>query len=236
MTEALEKELGYRFSDQQLLITALTHPTFVNEHPDAAPHYERLEFLGDAVVGLLAAEALFATHPDKREGELSRMRAQLVCRPELALRADELQLGRHVRVGQSLADAETGPGETVLSNAFEALVGALMLDGGLDEVRKVIGPRLLSTVGARQISSLRDAKTELQEAAHRQSWAPPTYVLSETRGPAHNRQYVVEVTCGPLVRLRGIGTSKKRAEQVCAGRALEAMSRAIAPSESNDNG
>lgn len=219
----LEARLKHFFTKPQLLLTALSHASFVNENRrEAAPEtYERLEFVGDAVLGLVCAELLFLALPQAPEGELSRRRAQLVRQETLATLAGELGLAAFVRVGQGHRQSPEALGASILADVFEAVMGALYLDGGFDAVRRALGPRLQNAI--EKIPLPHDFKTHLQEEVHRLGLGVPVYEVEATQGPAHARQFFCAVRLEHTVYGRGVGTSKKTAEQICAQSALLAL-------------
>lgn len=220
----LEKRIGRRFQEQHLLLEALTHRSYVYETPnqEIAPN-ERLEFLGDAILAFLSAESLFRTYPTLSEGELTDTRAALVKTPTLASFARDLHLGEYLRLGRGEERSGGRRRDPLLAAAFEALLGALYLDRGLDAVRLFLLP-LLEQEGQRVISigRLKDDKSLLQEMAQAHLSVTPNYRVVAEEGPAHNRQYTVEVVLGSEVVGRGQGRNKQRAEQEAARLALEA--------------
>jgi len=220
----LERRLGHRFRDRDLLETALTHRSFAHER-GGGEHYERLEFLGDAVLGLVAAERLYRLHPDDPEGELSKRKAFLVSREVLAGRARELGLGEALRLG--VGEERTGGREktSLLADAMEALIGAVYLDGGLAAAREVV-EALLAAGAARQAHGARDPKTRLQEVAQGRGWGLPVYRVLDATGPDHAKRFRVECRLRGEAVGTGEGRSKKAAEQAAAAAALETLARA----------
>jgi len=216
---ALALKLGHAFADDGLLRQALTHSTFANEQPGGTPSYERLEFLGDAVLQLLVSEHLYTAMPHAPEGELSRRRAQLVREPTLAALAQTLELNTCVRVGGGQRPEDVP--KSVLADIVEAVLAAVYLDGGLDAVRRTFAPlwTTLVELGQQHI----DYKTRLQEACHRLRLDAPRYQVTAVSGPAHARSFHLTLSVGPDLTTQGVGTSKKAAEQLCARQALEAL-------------
>ena len=235
----LESALGYRFANPELLLRALTHRSLANERTlegaeeeAAAGDNERLEFLGDAVVGLVVAEAMFLLHPEWREGELTRVRAQLVSRQHMAEVATTLELGRHLLLSKGEDRSGLRRKNTVLSNTMEAVIGAVFLDGGLDPVRAFVRRHVMGeTVEhlARELQSgaaLGNYKSALQEYLQAEHAGVPVYRVKSESGPDHRKRFLVEVRLRaaesepgkPLAR--GIGSTKKHAEQDAARRAL----------------
>lgn len=219
----LEKRLGHRFKRPDLLDLALTHRSWANEKGEPE-HYERLEFLGDAVLGLVTAEWLYERHPELPEGELSKLKAQLVSRASLAQYASErLELGESLKlgVGEERSGGRTKP--SLLADSLEALFGAVHLDGGFDAARSVILSLLEETGGERQQLLESDAKTRLQEVTQALGLDLPEYKLVDSAGPDHNKVFTVECWVGGEPSGRGEGPSKKVAEQKAAADALAGM-------------
>jgi len=238
----LERELGYAFATPELLVRALTHRSLAQESAqqkpelaaDGAGDNERLEFLGDAVLGLVAAEVLFAAHPEWNEGELTRVRAQLVSRQHLASVANGIGLGGFLRLSRGEKDGGLRQKATVLSNAMEAVIGALFLDGGLEPVRAFVSRRVMGEAAellaeeVRAGAALGNYKSALQERLQATHAGMPVYRVRRESGPDHHKRFLVEVhlkTAGePGAALaRGTGSTKKRAEQDAARRALEKL-------------
>ncbi len=221
--DALEQKLGYQFNDRGLLEHALTHSSYANEHRNLGlTSNERLEFLGDSVLGMVAAERLFQEHPDMPEGELTRTRAALVCEGALHQVALSLGLGKYLRLGRG-EDAGGGRQRpSILADATEAVLAAVYLDGGMEAVRPIIRRLILDREGER--SSGRDYKTALQELVQRTPGVAIAYRLVEESGPDHARVFRMEVTVGREVAGQGAGRTKKEAEQQAAKAALERLS------------
>jgi len=215
---------GYRFRDRGLLAAALTHSSYLHEHPDehGLEDFERLEFLGDAVVDLVIGEELYRRYPQATEGELTAMRSQLVSGVPLAQVAQRLGLPDRARLGRG--EAETGGRGRVGLGAslFESIVGALYLDGGFDGARSFILTTMADIVDATGAGAVRSPKTVLQEWAQGHSLPLPTYRIVETTGPEHSRGFVVEVDLGDL-HARGIGRSKREAQENAAQALLETV-------------
>ncbi len=211
--------LGHRFRDEALLLEALTHTTYANEHPRARAN-ERLEFLGDSVVGMVIAAHLYERYSDLPEGELTKIRAAVVCEPSLASRARALGLGKYMRFGRG--ESVTGRDrDSTLSDGFEALVGALYLDGGLEAAQRFVLRELGPLVEAARKGLVRvDYKTQLQELLQRQGAAAPQYRLLVEEGPAHLRRFQVGVYFQGRLLGTGWGRNKKEAEQEAARQAL----------------
>jgi len=216
----LEKRLGYRFKRLDLLELSLTHRSWANEQ-GIPEHYERLEFLGDAVLGLVTAEWLYAEYPELPEGELSKRKAQLVSSNTLAKHARELDLGEALRIGVG-EDRSGGRTKTsLLADSMEAVFGAVYLDGGLEAARRTILAMVESAHHEHSKQAVTDAKTQLQEIVQALGWDLPEYRLTETLGPDHDKTFIVEcrLVAGDLSG-HGEGPSKKLAEQRAAADAL----------------
>ena len=218
--EALERVLGHTFQDKALLETALTHTSFANEARHGTKHNERLEFLGDSVLSIVVAEYLF-THSSLPEGDLTRMRASLVCEAALFTFAQKIGLGRWLRLGHG---EEMGGGRTrpsVVSDAFEAVIAALYLDGGIDAARAFILPFVTSALTKQ--SAEEDYKTKLQEVVQQNPSERLRYVVASQTGPDHDKHFVVEVHLNSNCIGSGEGHYKKQAEQAAAKEALALM-------------
>ena len=221
----LETKLGYVFHRPELLENALYHSSYANEHRGTGiSSNERLEFLGDAVLGFVTAEYLYAKHPDMPEGDLTRIRAALVCEESLHEVAQYLGLGKYLRLGRG---EELGGGRrrpSILADAVEAVLAAVYLDGGIDEARALIHRILLEKEQEQVVESRRrDCKTELQELVQRKPNQVLHYELVSESGPDHAKVFAVAVTLNGQVVGLGSGHSKKEAEQSAARAALEQM-------------
>ena len=221
--EPLETTIGYHFGDRTLLREALTHKSYSNEQAEGtAPHSERLEFLGDAVLDLAVSDLAFSRFPDLAEGELTRLRAELVSEAGLARVARTLALGEHLLLGRGEARSGGRDKDSLLADALEALFGAVFRDGGFVAAGKVIGRLFAAELerAAKHKAGV-DYKTRLQELLQARFGRPPNYRLLEVAGPDHQRSYRVEVCCGEDSLGCGCGRSKKAAEQEAAREALE---------------
>ncbi|HEX4206515.1 MAG TPA: ribonuclease III [Ktedonobacteraceae bacterium] len=220
MYEQLEEILGMRFHDPQLLILALTHRSYIYETPGLGQNSnERLEFLGDSILALISADFLYRIYPNLSEGELTDVRAVLVRTETLAQFAKEATLGQFLRMGKG--EQHTGGGPRVLASAFEAILGAMFLDQGLEVVRTFLLPRLEPI--AHNIVSKRlfkDNKSRFQELAQAHDGITPAYRIASQEGPSHNREFTVEVVLGEVVAGTGQGRNKQIAEQDAAQNAL----------------
>jgi len=213
---------GYRFKDPTLLAMALTHSSYLHEHPDAnIEDFERLEFLGDAVVDLVIGELLYRSRPDATEGELTAMRAQLVSGPPLSQLAQRLGLPERARLGRG--EGETGGRQRVGLGAslYESVLGAVYVDGGFDAAREFVLRTMKDTIVAAAEQPRRSPKTILQEWAQGQGLPLPSYDVAEMSGPEHAREFLVDVTVGQL-HARGAGHSKREAQENAASALLEA--------------
>ena len=220
----LEEKLGYTFQDPSLLENALTHSSRANESRGAQSSNERLEFLGDSILGMVVADHLYRNHPDLPEGDLTRTRAALVCEESLVQVAQGLGLGDYLRLGKG---EETGGGRnrpSIQADAVEAVLAAIYLDGGIGSVRKVIQAQILS----RELASLakpRDYKTALQELVQRESGQVLQYRLTGEEGPDHDKRFFIQVTLNGQPLGAGSGRSKKEAEQMAAQAAIAALEK-----------
>lgn len=223
--QGLEKKLNYKFRNTALLEEALSHSSYANEHrADKLSSNERLEFLGDSVLGFVTAEFLFAKHPDLPEGDLTRIRAALVCEQSLYEVAQKLNLGQHLRLGRG-EDAGGGRNRTsILADAMEAVFAAVYLDGGIGEASALIHRVLLDVEKESAVEERRkDYKTALQELVQRQADQVLTYRMIGESGPDHAKVFSAEVLLNGKALGTGTGHSKKEAEQAAAGNALRVL-------------
>ncbi len=218
----LEERIGYSFRDWTLLRTAMTHSSFANELSHHKPNVmsnERLEFLGDAVLELVTSEFIYSNHKQMPEGKLSKLRASIVCEPSLAICARDMELGKYLSLGRG-EDATGGRNrESILSDAFEALIGAIYLDGGLEAAKAHVHRFVLNNLEERQL--FHDSKTILQELAQKYFHCGPVYAVEKEEGPAHNRHFTVSVRVGEDIVTFGDGSTKKNAEQKAAFSAIQ---------------
>ena len=223
MIKDLENAIGYRFKNISLLQNALSHSSYANERwHDSLKSNERLEFLGDSILGMVTAEYLYRNFPDRPEGDLTRMRADMVCERALAQVADRIGLGAHLLLGHG---EETGGGRTrhsILADAVESVIAACFLDGGMEPARNFINTFVLTEVPVKKLRNT-DYKTGLQELVQQKKNQVLTYSLVGESGPDHDKQFLVEVSLNGCVVGRGQGTSKKRAEQDAARAAMKAL-------------
>jgi ribonuclease-3 len=215
----LEKKIGYKFTNFGWLEMAMRHSSYVNEHHmNRLECNERLEFLGDAVLELISSEFLYNNYPDMPEGELSKLRASLVCEPTLAFDARALNLGKYLLLGKG-EDATGGrQRDSVVSDAMESVIGAIFKDGGFDEAKKFVLRFVLDDVEHKQL--FHDSKTKLQEMIQSHTKEEIHYVLTGETGPDHAKTFSSEVCVGDRVIGTGSGSSKKAAEQQAAYAAI----------------
>lgn len=218
MPTALEQKLGYSFRDERLILTALTHPSYGGDH--RAPHYQRLEFLGDAVLELAISKYLYAELPDVDEGKLTRLRAELVREETLCKVARELDLGRYVKlsVGEERSGGREKP--SILSDVAEAVIAAVYLDGGIDAAIAVVMRAYAGLLTPDKLSDNLDAKTKLQEALQSVGLMPEYELLSK-QGPPHAPIFRYRVLINGANAGEGEGRSKQSAQQQAARAALK---------------
>jgi ribonuclease-3 len=217
---ALEARFGHSFRDRGLLDDALTHRSWANETGGGVAHYERIEFLGDAVLGLVTADWLYELHSHRAEGELSLQKSMLVSEGALAAYAGKLALGEGLRLG---AGEERSGGRlkaSLLADVLEALFGAVYLDAGFEAARRVVRQYLESASEMPLEQRALDPKTTLQEKVQARGWPLPVYSVVEQSGPDHDKVFTVEVHLRGRLAGRGMGRTKKGAEQAAAGGAL----------------
>ena len=217
--KTLEERLGYQFKNRSLLENALTHSSYANEHRDLGiSSNERLEFLGDSVLGMVVADHLYREHPNMPEGELTRTRAAMVCEGSLFEVARGLELGKYLRLGKG-EDAGGGRERpSILADATEAVLAAVYLDGGIAQARRLI--RTLILGNEEEMSASRDYKTALQELIQKTSGQKLTYRLVGEEGPDHAKRFSVEVELNGVTVGAGEGRTKKAAEQSAAKAAI----------------
>ncbi|MCI9199011.1 MAG: ribonuclease III [Lachnospiraceae bacterium] len=215
----LEKKIEYCFREKALLKQALTHSSFVNEQRiKKLPDYERLEFLGDAVLELTTSDFLFRRFPDVREGELTKRRASIVCGSSLAQCAENISLGEYILMGRGEESTGGRHKENMISDVMEAVIGAIYLDGGFEKAVAFIQRFVLSDFEEKRL--FYDSKTLLQEYVQKEKGAVLDYVLVNEYGPDHSREFVVEARVNGNTVGKGIGKTKKGAEQQAAYEAL----------------
>ncbi len=223
MIKDLEAAIGYQFHNISLLQNALTHSSYANERwHNSLLSNERLEFLGDSILGMLVAEYLYRNFPDRPEGELTRMRADMVCETTLAAVANTIHLGNHLLLGHG---EEQGGGRTrdsILADAVESVIAASFLDGGMEAAERFIRRFILVQVPVTKLHNA-DYKTQLQELVQQKRNQVLTYLLAGESGPDHDKQFDVQVALNGTVVGSGRGSSKKRAEQDAARNAIAAL-------------
>ena len=222
-----EDELIYQFQDASLMTTAMTHSSYANEHRDLhMQNNERLEFLGDSILGLVSADYVFHRYPNVPEGQLTKVRAAVVCEKTLYEVAKELGLDHHLLLGRG---EEMGGGRqrpSILADSVEALIGAIYLDGGLEAARSFILSFLPAKVDLAETGhAFRDYKTALQEIVQKNRQETLKYRLSDESGPDHDKRFTVQVLLNSNIFAEGVGRSKKEAEQMAARAALELMGK-----------
>ena len=223
MIKDLEARLGYKFSNIFLLLGALSHSSYANEHyHDGLKSNERLEFLGDSILGMVVAEYLYRNFPDRPEGELTRMRADMVCETALAAIARTLNLGSHLLLGKGEEAFGGRERPSILADAVESVIAASYLDGGMDAARGIINRFVLSDVPVTRMHNV-DYKTALQERVQQKKNQVLSYRPLGEQGPDHHKEFMVEVLLNGKVAGTGSGTSKKRAEQAAAKAAMQAL-------------
>jgi len=222
--EEFNRRLNLKISDNSLLSRALTHRSYLNEHPDALEDNERLEFLGDAVLDFIVGAWLYNRYPDMLEGELTRMRSALVHTEELAEFAVQIDLGRAMRLGRGETQAGGKSRPALLCDTFEAVVGAIYLDQNIDGVLTFISPFLLNSAEDILINHKdEDPKSKLQEWAQGKGYQTPQYVTCSSSGPDHSKVFEVDVYIGGKVIARGNGHSKQAATKSAAANALDSL-------------
>lgn len=222
--EEFEKIIGYSFRNKSLISEALTHSSYANEHRlNYMSNNERLEFLGDAVLEISISEYLYNRYPDEPEGYLTKMRASIVCEPTLALCSKDIRLGEFLLLGKG--EELTGGRErkSITSDAFEAVIGAIYLDGGFANAKEFIDKFILADIKDKQL--FYDSKTILQEIVQAKGDKNLVYKLVGENGPDHNKQFEVNAMLGDEIVGKGIGRTKKAAEQEAAYNAIMTINK-----------
>lgn len=223
MIKDLETEIGYQFHNISLLQNALTHSSYANERwHNSLLSNERLEFLGDSILGMLVADYLYRNFPDRPEGELTRMRADMVCETTLAGVAGKIHLGDHLLLGHGEEQGGGRTRESILADAVESVIAASFLDGGMEAALHFVRTFILVQVPVKQLHNA-DYKTQLQELVQQKKNQVLAYVLLDETGPDHDKHFAVAVTLNGTEVGRGDGRSKKRAEQEAARLAIEKL-------------
>ena len=223
MIKDLEAALGYKFQNITLLQNALTHSSYANERwHNSLLSNERLEFLGDSVLGMLVADYLYRTFPNRPEGELTRMRADMVCETTLANAANVIGIGEHLLLGHGEERFGGRNRNSILADAMESVIAAAFLDGGIAAAKGIVEKFVLTEVPVHKLHNA-DYKTALQELVQQKKNQVLSYALVDQSGPDHDKQFEVQVTLNGDVVGKGIGSSKKRAEQSAAASAIEKL-------------
>ena len=223
MLTKLEQGLGYTFRNKALLENALTHSSYANENRERhLPDNERLEFLGDSILGFVVAEYLYRNFPDKPEGELTRIRADLVCERNLAEAAATIELGSYLLLGHGEEQGGGRKRDSIVSDAMESVIAASFMDGGFAAAKEIIDRLILSNIPKGRPRNF-DYKTAFQELVQRKKDQQIHYELTGESGPDHDKHFEVEVLLNGKAVGRGVVSSKKRAEQAAAEAAIEAL-------------
>lgn len=221
--EEIEKKIGYHYQNRALLAEALTHSSYANEGKKGMRNNERLEFLGDSILSLIVAEFLFTHYRHEPEGELTKLRAALVCEQSLFHFAQKINLGEYLRLGKGEEHTGGRTRPSIVSDAFEAVIASIYLDGGFEEAKKFVLRFIPEHMDIKKIGEMSDYKTALQEIIQKNREEKIEYVLVNEEGPDHNKAFTVEVHLNSNVIGKGTGRSKKQAEQLAAREALELM-------------
>ena len=225
MKEALHElqgKIGYQFQDETLLKQALTHSSFANEQKiNKLNNYERLEFLGDAVLELVSSEFLYNENEDMPEGQLTRLRASMVCEPALAYCARDIELNTYILLGKGEESEEKPENDSITSDVMEAVIGAIFIDGGIENAKKFIYRFVLSDLEDKIL--FMDSKTLLQEEIQKKNTSQLRYELVGEEGPDHDKQFSVEAYLDEHLIGSGVGRTKKAAEQQAAYEALKKL-------------
>ncbi|MBQ8551075.1 MAG: ribonuclease III [Clostridia bacterium] len=219
----LENKIGYSFKDKSLLRLALTHSSYANESGNPAHCNERLEFLGDSVLSIIVSEYIFAKFKNSLEGDLTKLRASLVCEKSLCEFSKELGIGDHILLGRGEEQNGGRQRPSILADAFEAVLAAIYLDAGMEQAKQHVLRFITEELKHRDNEVFKDYKTTLQEVIQRNREEQLTYVLTDESGPDHNKSFTVEVRLNSNVIGVGTGRSKKQAEQSAAKQALALM-------------
>lgn len=225
MMKQLEEKLGYSFRDEALLVNALTHSSYANENrEEGVPSNERLEFLGDSVLGFVTAKHLYAMSPSLPEGKMTRLRAELVCEHSLYGVAKELNLGEYLRMGHGEEKSGGRQRASILADATEAVIAAIFLDGGMEPAAEFVERMVLSPEAVKAHHAT-DYKTELQELVQQKAGQMLKYHEAGESGPDHDKLFLAEVSLNGQIIGKGSGRTKKEAEQAAACKALERLGK-----------
>lgn len=226
MIEEFEKIIGYNFKNKSILLNALTHSSYANEvRAKSCESNERLEFMGDAVLGIITAEYLYFHNSHLPEGELTKLRAMTVCEKSLYGFAQSIQLGKFLRLGHGEENTKGRQRPSILADAFEAVIAAIYIDGGIGPAKEFVTRFVDRFFTDRIESGFKDYKTTLQEIVQKNPGERLEYVLTGEKGPDHNKQFIVEVHLNSNIIGEGRGGSKKEAEQMAAKEALALMGK-----------
>ena len=225
--EQLEKNLKYTFKNKELLKNALAHSSYANEKKGDTTSNERLEFLGDSVLSIVVSDYIYANFPHLPEGQLTRLRASLVCEKTLCSFSKQIGVGDYILLGKGERANGGATRPSILADAFEAILAAIYLDGGMEPAKKHVLRFVKQELSHLEHENFKDYKTELQEIIQRNPEEKLTYVLTGESGPDHDKCFTVEVHLNSNVIGEGSGHSKKNAEQAAAKKALELMGIAL---------
>ena len=225
--EFLQKKLNHKFNNVELLKNALTHSSYANEVRAYYGSNERLEFLGDSILSIIVSEYIYKQFPKMPEGELTRLRVSLVCEKSLCSFARELELGKYLLLGKGEDHNGGRERDSILADAFEAVLAAIYLDAGMEKAREHVMNFVLREINDKNDDGFKDYKTVLQEIIQQNPEESVSYILTGEEGPAHDKKFTVEVHLNSNVIGCGEGHSKKQAEQMAAKQALELMGAEI---------
>lgn len=218
-----EEILGYKFKKPELLKNALTHSSYANEVHSTYGSNERLEFLGDSVLSIIVSEYLYNNYKNLPEGELTKLRASLVCEKTLCSFSKQIKMGEYLFLGKGESHNHGNERASILADAFEAVLAAIYIDGGMEAAKKHVYRFILPELTNREVDHFKDYKTLLQEVIQRNPEEKLSYVLTDESGPDHDKRFTVEVHLNSNIIGEGTGKSKKQAEQEAAMHALRLM-------------
>lgn len=221
--EKLEDKIGYKFNNQKLLKIALTHSSYANESGGKLESYERLEFLGDSILGMVTSEYIFKNYPQYPEGSLTKLRASLVCEKQLHLFSTELGISNFIKVSKGEQHCGGKHRPSIMADIFEAICAAIYLDAGMNEASKFILRFIIPALKNPMLPDIHDYKTDLQEVVQKNPEETIEYVLVKETGPDHDKRFTVEAKINNNVVGKGTGKSKKEAEQHAARETLMLM-------------
>ncbi len=223
LIDELEKKIDYTFKNKKLIKTALTHSSFANESGGKFESYERFEFLGDSVLGIITSDYIFKTFPCLPEGELTKLRAFLVCEKQLFAFSKEIGLSKYIKLSRGERHCMGQNRPSILADVFEAICAAIYLDSGIESARKFVLKFIVPAIKNPKIKDAQDYKTDLQEIVQKNPGETIEYALIKETGPDHNKRFTVEVKINNNSLGKGVGKSKKEAEQHAAKEALILM-------------